>query len=714
MESALGTCVPGFDRRTCGPKGLMVLLIAVSVTSAGAAGRPGFTVALAHVFPQRVVVDGSGNTYVAGTTGAAIPTTPGAFQTTFAPKVCIVSPFPLQCQSAYVMKLDPAGSIVWATYLNGSYGSSATGVAVDSAGDVYITGSTSSADFPLTPGAAFTTGTFNAGFLSNGFIAKLNGSGTGLLYSTLIPDMSPLALAIDAAGSAYVGGFASAGFRTTDGAFEATARNPSQPYSGAVLKLKSDGSALLWSTFLCGTVPLGNGDSPASIAVDGSGNVAVAGFTAASDFPVTPGALEVKPPASKSTYLSVLNPTGSALVFSTYLSDCDNRNPTVRFDPRGGIYVLGEYGRFPVTGEAFQPTAGGPFLAHFSSTGILLYATYLPIQSASGGEDMDLDSAGNLYVVGAGGPGLLTTGGAFQAASAGAVNCYIMKFTPDGQLLGATYLGGSSSDEAAAIAAVGDGSVVVAGITTSSDFPGAGTLAANAPGYGFVTSIFPAVTLQNAASFSSGSIAPGEIVAIRAYGIGPAAGQIAKQAGDESLPVSLAGVTVTFGGVPAPLVYAQDQQINVQVPWEIARRTSVAVQISYQGTVGAVPVPVAAAAPGVFYINNSDGSKNSTANPARSGDFVTLYGTGGGLTDPVGITGAVWPVGAAYPVLREGVTVTVGGASATVLYAGASPLNETGVFQINVMLPGNLPAGTTILKLQTGSTPGIGFPLAVK
>ncbi len=707
--------------------GFLLLSILAAVRVSGQAvvsNRPTFTFVLPGVQFGVNAVDAQGNTYLAGNTdGANIPTTPGAFQPAFTPRVCTVVMFPIECNAAFVIKLDPSGAIVWATYLDGSYGSSAAGIAVDSSGNVYVAGSTSSADFPVTPGAAITTGAFNGGYLSNGFIAKLNPSGSALVYATLIPGMTPLVLAIDGAGNAYTSGFAAAEFPATSGAFETAPRNASQQYSGAVLKLNTGGSSLVWATFLCGTVPLGNGDEINAIAVNASGNVAVGGFTAAADFPVTQGAIEPVPPSSKSTFVSVLNPTGSALVFSTFLSASNNRSVTVRFDSQGGVYVVGEYGPFPITSDAYLSTPYGfhPFLAHFSAAGALEYASYLPFAIGMDGESMDLDPAGNVLLVGTAGPGLPTSVGAFQPAAVGTFDGYIMKFSPANQLLGATYLGGSGSDNAYTIAAAPNGSVVVGGYTTSPDFPGASSPPAASPGDGFVASLFPALTVQNAADFTSNVIAPGEIVALRGYGLGPVSGAVAQPAADGALPTAWAGVSVQFGGFTAPLFYAQNQQVNVQVPWEITG-TSTELAIQYQAggntkTIGPVPVPVAASVPGIFSVNNSDGTANSPQNPAKAGSFISLYGTGGGLAAPIGITGGFWPEALPLPLLTLPVATTINGENATVQYAGASPLSPSGVFQMNVILPADLPSSTAArltVQIGTGASSMVTIPVAIQ
>ena len=151
---------------------------------------------------------------------------------------------------------------------------------------------------------------------------------------------------------------------------------------------------------------------------------------------------------------------------------------------------------------------------------------------------------------------------------------------------------------------------------------------------------FPRLTVQNAASGTAGTVAPGEIVTLQGYGLGPATAAIAPS----QAPVDqLGGTQVTFGGVAAPIFSAQAQQVTVQVPWEIAGQTSTEVVVTYNGgppagTSSSVPVVVATAAPGIFAVANSDGTLNSSTNLANAGGFITIYGTGGGVTSPLGIT----------------------------------------------------------------------------
>jgi uncharacterized protein (TIGR03437 family) len=286
---------------------------------------------------------------------------------------------------------------------------------------------------------------------------------------------------------------------------------------------------------------------------------------------------------------------------------------------------------------------------------------------------------------------------------------FATEFAPDGTLLGATYLGGSGADAATSVVAAGAGSVDVAGTTNSPDFP---TIVDNAlPTLAFVANILInnpkqtdgpclAYSIQNAASFAEGAIAPGEVVTLRGTGIGPQKGVNAKR-GANGFPTTLDGVQVFFNNLPAPLLYVQSEQINAVVPWAAGNDSlnpgvpGVTVQVKYNGASVSGAAPLNQAAPGIFLANiatelgaitNADGTPNSTSNPAKLGSVVTFYGTGGGPLNPPGADGEVWP-SSPLSNLTLPVSVQINGVNATVTYSGSAPGSVSGVFQINVQIP---------------------------
>jgi uncharacterized protein (TIGR03437 family) len=601
------------------------------------------------------------------------------------------------CTDAFVIKLDPAGNVLFAAYFGGNGSQTvASAICVDASGNVYLGGTTfpntvSQPDtFPVTAGAAFTN--VADGF---GFVAKLNSSGTALVYSTLLPVSPPalampqaIALAIDTAGEAYIATTTAGAlpFPTTPGAYQPAP--PSYPYgSGVVAKLNASGSAMLYATCLSG-----NGLSvPQGIAIDAAGDAFVVGFTQAADFPVTPGAFQTGyfPSAEYMEFVTKLNPQRTGLVYSTFLGATRNYASEVKVDAQGGAYVLAQGG---------AELSSGGYLSHLSADGsALIYSTYLPTTDKF---DLDLDSAGSAFVAGAAGYALLAASpGAFQSGFEGSLaNAYAAKFTPDGESAGATYAGPLQTGATPLIAVAPNGAIVLAEQTS-------------------VFSIYPWLTVQNAASGEAGTVAPGEIVTLRGYGIGPATAAVA--AGQAPVD-QLGGTQVTFGGIAAPVFSAQSQQVTVQVPWEIAGQTSTEVVVTNNGgppdgASASAPVVVATAAPGIFAVANSDGTLNSPSNPAKVGGFITIYGTGGGVTNPLGITGGLWPITASLATLTLPVSVSIGGTNAIVLYAGSAPTLESGYFQINVSLPSGPQASSAVnLVVTVGDSSSLAVPISIQ
>lgn len=166
----------------------------------------------------------------------------------------------------------------------------------------------------------------------------------------------------------------------------------------------------------------------------------------------------------------------------------------------------------------------------------------------------------------------------------------------------------------------------------------------------------------------------------------------------------LAGTQVFFGSVAAPILYTSVTRLNAIVPYEVAGQSQLLVQVVYQGVASAgIPLQVANAAPGAFTADfsgagqvvaaNQDGSINGPSNPAAPGSYVTIYFTGGGQTNPPGVTGSV--TGLVLKRLAQNVTVTVGGVPANITFAGAAPTLVDGANQLNIVLANNTPSGPT-------------------
>jgi uncharacterized protein (TIGR03437 family) len=226
----------------------------------------------------------------------------------------------------------------------------------------------------------------------------------------------------------------------------------------------------------------------------------------------------------------------------------------------------------------------------------------------------------------------------------------------------------------------------------------------------------------NGASQAVRAIAPGEILTIFGQGLGPFIPSSLIVGPDGKVATTVSGVQVSIGGFPAPLLYVSPTQLNTIVPYEVSGN-SAAISVSYAGvTIPAGTYPVVAALPGVFTTGslgvgqgatlNQDGSVNSATNPAARGSTVQIFGTGGGATQPSSVTGSIVANGVN---LAAPVTVTIGGASTMVTYAGSAPSEVAGLMQVNAVVPAGIPSGSMPLVVSVGGTPSQGnVTIAVK
>ncbi|MFO0981483.1 MAG: SBBP repeat-containing protein [Planctomycetota bacterium] len=305
-----------------------------------------------------VAVDGAGAAYVAGSTHSAnFPTTPGAFDTT-----CACG---YKDEDAFVTKLNASGSgLVYSTFLGGVDEDGASGIAVDSAGAAYVTGSTNSTDFPTTAGAFDTT--YNGGF-ADAFVTKLDASGSALIYSTFLGGSNTggpggdgaSGIAVDGTGNAYVTGATdSSDFPTTPGAFDTTFNGFAGNPDAYVTKLNTVGTELVYSTFLGGSSP----DWSNGIAVDSAGAVYVTGDTYSTDLPTTPGAFATTFNDVYDAFVTRVNTSGKALLYSTFLGGShEDSASAIATDSAGAAYVTGSTFStdFPTTPGAFDTSYDG-------------------------------------------------------------------------------------------------------------------------------------------------------------------------------------------------------------------------------------------------------------------------------------------------------------------------------------------------------------------
>ncbi len=444
-----------------------------------------------------IAVDQAGHAYVTGSSFYSnFPITPGVFQS----KSQSRGPFDT---TAFVTELNPSGSgLVYSTYLSGIGNETVgLGIALDAAGNAYVTGRTTSNDFPTTPGAFGATG-------GGVFVTKLNPTGSDLVYSTLFGAQTGEgnAIAVDPGGNAYVtGSISTKGFPTTPGAFRTSG-------DGAfVTKIDPSGGGLVYSTLLAD-----HGGSGSGIAVDRAGDAYIAGGADPGGFPTTPGALRA---SGGGAFVTKVDPAGTGLVYSTLVGDPESYAGSIAIDPAGNAYVAGSTtsARFPTTPDAFQTAfRGNPraeptaFVTKLDPGGTKqVYSTYLGGATGKGrcecggATGIAVDAAGNAYISGrTGSKTFPTTAGALQrrkpAPKGYGGSGFVSGLNPAGSgLVYSTYLGGYGDDGAEALALDPAGQVYVTGTTIASNFPttaGAFQRKSRSGGYGyaaFVTELDP-------------------------------------------------------------------------------------------------------------------------------------------------------------------------------------------------------------------------------
>jgi hypothetical protein len=385
-----------------------------------------------------IAVDGSGQVYVTGFTYSLdFPTTSGAFDTSHNGGNT----------DAFVTKLNAAGSaLIYSTFLGGGSEEIGNGIVVDEAGQAYVTGRTGSADFPTTP-EAFDTSHNGLGGRTDVFVTKLNGAGSGLVYSTFLGASNSdvgQGIAVDESGQAYVTGYTrynfvgTPPFPTTPGAFDTTFNGYIDVF---VTKLNAAGSGLVYSTFLGG-----NGvDQGHAIAVDGDGQVHVTGYTMSGNFPTTPGAFDTGYNGSSDAFVTKLNAAGSALLYSTFLGGSNGElGHAITVDGAGMANVTGYTlsVEFPTTPGAFDSSYNGmrdAFVTKLNVAGsALLYSTFLGGSSEDVGYGIATSGADQVYVTGFTlSSSFPVTPGAFDISYNGNSDAFITKLAMGGS--GITY-----------------------------------------------------------------------------------------------------------------------------------------------------------------------------------------------------------------------------------------------------------------------------------
>ena len=368
--------------------------------------------------------------------------------------------------------IDP--TFLYSTFLAGSNYTQANAIAVDSQGNAYVTGYTQASDFPsMNPYKGTNSGNADV------FVSKLNATGTALIYSTYVGGSSfdyGGGIAVDSAGNAYVAGYT---LSTDFPAVNAMQAAKAGGFDAFVFKLNAAGNQLLFSTYFGGS-----GDEfGRAIAVDSSGNPYLVGQSNSSDLPVTPSAAQGVSAGAPDAFALKLTTTG-AKAYATYLGgDNSEDGNAIAVDAAGNAYVTGwTYStNFPTTVGAYSRFKSGGndiYVSKINPAGTaLVFSTLVGGNGSESGNGIAVDNSG-VYVAGDTWSTDFPFGaGAAQNHLAGANDVVVFKLDPTGSsVLWGTYLGGSRSEQANALAVDSGGNVYVAGATFSAGFPVANAL----------------------------------------------------------------------------------------------------------------------------------------------------------------------------------------------------------------------------------------------
>jgi len=418
----------------------------------------------ARDFAKDIAVDSSGAVYVTGQAASTDFPLVGAIQGAFAGG----------SEDVFISKIDPAGSaLVYSTYMGGGLIDLGKAIAVDSSGAAYVTGLTTSMDFPVV-GAI--QGVFGGGG-EDAFITKIDPAGSAIVYSTYLGgNLSELGLgiALDNTGAAYVTGL------TTSANFPLM--NPIQALHGGgfadafVTKIDPAGSAYVYSTYLGGSA----GDNGNDIAVDATGAAYVTGQTASPNFPVA-SPLQGSRAGGIDAFVTKIDPAGAAFVYSTYLGGSlgDDIGSAIALDGAGSVYITGDTSStdFPTVSPIQALYGGGltdAFVLKLNAPGTaVIYSTFIGGTASDFGRAIAVDSKGIANVIGETFSGDFPLVAPIQATFGGVLeDAFVARINPAGSAyLYSTYLGGNNDDMGFGIAVDIPGNAYVTGGTASPDFP---------------------------------------------------------------------------------------------------------------------------------------------------------------------------------------------------------------------------------------------------
>jgi beta-propeller repeat-containing protein len=441
-----------------------------------------------------IAVDGSGNAYVTGFTDSIDFPSGSSFQISYGGGNF----------DAFVTKINAAGSgRVYSTYLGGDISDQATGIAIDGAGNAYVTGFTSSFNFPTNKPIQ----SANALGAQDAFVTKLDPTGSTLVYSTYLGGGASdfgQGIAVDGAGNAYVTGYTNSSDFAI--AIPLQGANGGTGYDAFLTKINAAGSAFVYSTYLGGS----GDDFGQGVAVDGSGNAYVTGYTFSTNFP-TANALQPSFGGFSDTFVTKINAAGSAYVYSTYLGGGGpDVGQGIAVDSSSNVYVTGYTlsSNFPTVGalQAFHNgSSNDVFVSKINAAGsAFVYSTYLGGSGDDRGAAIAVDRAGNAFVTGSTGSVDFVTVNPVQPSRGAGLDAFVTEINATGSSrIYSTFLGGSGDDAGSGIAVDGGGTAYVTGTAGSNNFPTLNPAQIIYGGFNdaFVLSISTAAQLPSATHF---------------------------------------------------------------------------------------------------------------------------------------------------------------------------------------------------------------------